>query len=58
MNNTKIKEDPSSLLIGSEAIIYKMFVAAATNQALKIFQVEKRKRSIVILYLFILNNMI
>lgn len=38
--DTRIKEDPSILLIGKEAIIYRMFVAAATNQSLKIFRVR------------------
>ena len=38
--DTRIKGDPSILLIGKEASIYRMFVAAATNQALKIFRVE------------------
>ena len=37
--DTRIKSDPSILLVGKEAIIYRMFVAAATNQALKIFRV-------------------
>ncbi|CAF3294130.1 unnamed protein product [Rotaria sp. Silwood2] len=37
----KIKEGPSILIIGKESLIYKMFVAAATNQALKIFQIGK-----------------
>ncbi|CAF1323806.1 unnamed protein product [Rotaria sp. Silwood1] len=39
--DTKIKEDPSILIIGKESLVYKMFVAAATNQALKIFQIGK-----------------
>jgi Ran GTPase-activating protein (RanGAP) involved in mRNA processing and transport len=38
--DTKIKDDPSILIVGKEAFIYKMFVAAATNQALQIFQVK------------------
>lgn len=37
--DTRIRGDPSILLVGKEAIIYRMFVAAATNQALKIFRV-------------------
>lgn len=36
---TKVKEDPSIILIGKEAMVYRLFVAAATNQALKIFRV-------------------
>ncbi|CAF0797887.1 unnamed protein product [Rotaria sordida] len=39
--DTRIKEDPSILITGKESFIYKMFVAAATNQALKIFQIGK-----------------
>jgi len=38
----KIRDDPSILLVGKEAFIYKMLVAAATNQALKIFRVKKK----------------
>jgi hypothetical protein len=40
---TKIKDDPSILIIGKEAILYKMFVIAATNQGLKIFRVMKKE---------------
>lgn len=40
--DTRIKNDPSVLIIGKEAMIYRLFVAAATNQSLKIFRVKKR----------------
>jgi hypothetical protein len=38
--DTRIKSDPSILIIGKEALVYKLFLAAATNQALKIFRVK------------------
>jgi hypothetical protein len=37
----RIKSDPSILIIGKESLVYKMLVAAATNQSLKIFRVKK-----------------
>jgi len=42
--DTRIKADPSILVVGKEALVYKMFVAAATNQSLKIFRVKKNKQ--------------
>ncbi len=41
--DTRIKNDPSILIIGKEALIYKMFIAATTNQSLKIFRVKEIK---------------
>jgi Ran GTPase-activating protein (RanGAP) involved in mRNA processing and transport len=41
--DTRIKADPSILVVGKEALVYKMFIAAATNQSLKIFHVKKKK---------------
>jgi hypothetical protein len=38
--DTRAKDDPSILIIGKEALIYKMLVAASTNQALEIFRVQ------------------
>jgi hypothetical protein len=38
--DTRIRDDPTILIVGKEAFIYKMFVAATTNQALKIFRVN------------------
>lgn len=38
---TMIKEDPSIILIGKAANVYRLFIAAATNQALKIFRVDR-----------------
>ena len=40
--DTKIKEDSSSLIVGREAIIYRMLTAAATSQGLKILKVERK----------------
>lgn len=37
--DTRIRSDPSILLVGKEAIIYRLLVAVSTNQALKIFRV-------------------
>jgi hypothetical protein len=48
--DARIKTDPSILIIGKEALIYKMFIAAATNQSLKIFRVKNKKN------LFIFSN--
>lgn len=38
--DTRINNDPSILIIGKEAIVYRMLVAAATNQSLTIFRVK------------------
>jgi hypothetical protein len=38
-----VKENPSILITGKESQIYKMIVAAATNQSLQILRVEKEK---------------
>ena len=49
---TQVKEDPSIILIGKEAHVYRLFVAAAANQALKIFRVERLTLKIVCLFNF------
>jgi hypothetical protein len=36
-----IKENPLVLITGKDCQLYKMIVAAATNQSLKIFRVKK-----------------
>ncbi len=38
--NITIKENPLILITGKESQVYKMFVAAATNQSLKILRVK------------------
>ena len=38
--DTRIINDPSILIIGKEALIYKMFLTAATNQTLQILKVK------------------
>jgi len=47
--NTRIKEKPSILITGREALVYKMLAAAMTNQVLKIFRVNKFHSSLSIL---------
>ena len=37
--DTRIRDDPSIVIVGKEAMIYRMLVTAATNQALEIFRV-------------------
>ena len=39
-----VKETPSILITGKDCQLYKMLVAAATNQTLKIFHVTKKRR--------------
>jgi hypothetical protein len=41
--DVKIKENPKILVTGKDSQLYKMIVAAATNQSLKIFRVKKKK---------------
>lgn len=41
-SDATIKENPTLLITGKENQLYKMIVAAATNQTLKIFRVRKR----------------
>ena len=42
----RIKDDPSIVIIGKEAIVYRLFIAAATNQSLKIFRVNQKTKNI------------
>lgn len=44
-----VKENPAILITGKDSQLYKMIVAAATNQTLKIFGVKKTKIFLVLL---------
>lgn len=39
-----VDENPSILITGKDCQLYKMIVAAATNQSLKILRVNKKKK--------------
>ena len=41
--DASVKENPTLLITGKENQLYKMIVAAATNQTLKIFRVRERR---------------